>query len=337
MSKATIKDVARRAGVSLGTASRVINRHKSVSDRIRRRVTLAITELGYEPDAVAQSMRKGATRTIGIVIRDITVPALADFVKSAQEVLHEAGYALIITCSDDRKERELELLNLLSRRRIDGLIMTTANESDPDLMRARQHQSYPIVLLDRETPPELDAMTVSHRDGLRRGVDYLLDLGHRRIALITGAPTVYPARERIRGYEEAHAARGTPVDPRLLRSVGFSADSSFLEASALLSLADRPTAIICGGINMLSGALRAIQSHGLRIPQDISLIGSNDSDLARLATPPVTVIHWSFRELGEAAAHTLLDRIANGGQGAPRRIVFPAELVMRASCGAPPR
>ncbi len=336
MSKATIKDVARAAGVSLGTASRVVNGHKSVSDRVRRRVIAAIAELGYEPDAVAQSMRKGATHTIGVVIRDITVPALADFVKSAQEVLHDAGYTLIITCSDDRKDRELELLNLLSRRRIDGLIMTTASESDPDLLKARQGQSFPIVLLDRETPPELDAMTVNHRDGVRRGVEYLFDLGHRRIALITGNPTVYPARERIRGYDAAHAARGISKDPTLLRSDGFSANSSFLETSALLSLPDRPTAVICGGINMLSGALRAVQSHGLRIPQDISLIGSNDTDLARLATPPITVINWSYRELGDAAARVLLDRIGQGGRGAPRRIVFPTELVMRGSCGPAP-
>jgi LacI family transcriptional regulator len=332
----TIKDVARKAGVSLGTASRVLNGHRSVSAAMRERVEQAILDLGYRPDAVAQSMRRGATRTIGIVIRDITVPVLASFVKAAQDVLQDAGYTLIVAGSEDRRERELEVLNAFSRRRIDGLIMTTSSERDPVLLKAREALRIPVVLFDRETPTNFDAVLLGHREGMRRALEHLLDLGHRRIALLTGSEAVRPSSERVLGYQDAFKARGLAFDPELVRTQSFTADFGYVETSALLGQRRPPTAIIAGGIAMMPGTLRAIRTHGLKVPDDVSLVAGSDSDLAELATPPITAVRWSYAELGKAAAQLVLDRLERDPDLPPRRIRFPTELVIRASC-APPR
>ncbi len=332
----TIIDVARKAGVSLGTVSRVLNSHKSVSDAMRARVEQAIRDLGYRPDAVAQSMRRGATRTIGIVIRDITVPVLAGFVKSAQDVLHDAGYTLIVAGSEDRRERELDILKAFSHRRIDGLIMTTASEHDDALLKAREALGIPVVLLDRERPTNFDAVLIAHREGIFRATSHLLELGHRRIALLSGPETVRPSADRVLGYQDAFKAHRLEIDPELVRTHSFTSEFGYVETAALLSQRRPPTAIIVGGIAMLAGALRAIRAHSLRIPEDVSLISSSDSDLAELATPAITVVRWNFAEIGKAAAQLVLERIERDPERSPRRIKFPTEFVIRASC-APPR
>jgi LacI family transcriptional regulator len=342
----TIREVALKAGVSLGTASRVVNGMSNVAPDLRKRVQGAIARLGYKPDMVAQSMRSGATRAVGILVRDIANSALAGFVRAAQEALHEAGYALVLACSEEERERELDFLNLIARRRVDGLIMTTASERDTRLLEARRSLDLPIVLFDREIPESMDAILIAHDQGVRQAIEYLHAMGHRRIALVTGSDAVYPGRARIRGYREAHKALGLSFDRSLLRTEGFSEDAAFMETSTLLSLPHPPTAIIAGGISMLPGALRAVRARGLRVPEDVSLIGSGDSDLAALATPSISVIRWSYSELGRTGARLLLDRLERIGRTgrphageplAPRRIVVPTEFVTRESCGPRPR
>lgn len=331
----TIKHVASKAGVSLGTVSRVLNGNKSVGDELRIRVERAIRELEYHPDVLAQSMRRGATRVVGVVIRSLMVPVLAGFVKAAQDVLHEAGYAVMLAGSEGRPERELEILSVLSRRRMDGVIMTTASEADPTLLRARQALQMPVVLLDRHNPADFDAVLVAHREGVRRAVEHLLDLGHRRIALITGEETTRPAVERVRGYHDAYRARGFTPDPRFIRTQSFSADFGFVETSSLMGQNLAPTAIIAGGIAMLPGVLRAARAHSLRVPDDLSIIGSCDSDLAQMMTPPITVVQWDYEKVGKVAAELLVGRIERERDAAPRHVRFPAELVIRGSCAAP--
>jgi LacI family transcriptional regulator len=181
----TVKDVARIAKVSVGTVSRVINNNKTVGPDIRQRVQEIMARLKFMPDTTAQGMRGKSKRTAGIIIRDITVPALASFVRAAQNVFLEAGYTLVIGCSDDLVKRELELLESLQRR-VDGLIMSTATETDPQLVKMQNSLEIPVVLLDRETTAPLDSVVIAQRDGTYHAVRHLLDLGHRRIALVTG-------------------------------------------------------------------------------------------------------------------------------------------------------
>ena len=209
--------------------------------------------------------------------------------------------------TDERKDRELNLLRIFQQRRVDAAIMTISNESDTELTKQIRGLEIPIVLLDRENPKQLDAVTLDHRRGVRAATEYLHGLGHTRIALLTGNPSTRPAHERIAGFKEASARLGKQANHSIVRTGAFSAEFGFREASSLLlSTANRPTAIIAGGMAMLAGVLRAIRAHGLSIPGDVSVIAGADSDLAALATPSVTAVRWSGTDEGRMAVQLLL-------------------------------
>jgi LacI family transcriptional regulator len=332
----TIRDVARAAGVAVGTVSRVLNGHKSVSADVRHKVLKVIQKLRYEPDRVAQSMRGGVTRTVGCAIRDISIPNFGNFVTAAEQILRMHGYTLLLATTDERKEREMELLRIFLQRRVDAIMMTMSTEEDPDLCRAVKQMKIPILLVDRDIPAEVDSVTIDHRRGTMAATEHLLRLGHERIVLITGRPAMRPGRERIAGFEAAFAAAGKKVDPALIRVGAFSAEFGFREASALLSSSSPPTALIAGGMAMLPGVLRAIVQHGLKIPVDISIVAGSDSDLAALATPPITAIRWSGSEQGRIAVELLLNRLKGNYTGEAQKVLLPTELIIRGSC-APPR
>jgi len=336
MTKPTILDVAKAAGVSLGTASRVINGHESVNPTMKAKVERTIRQLGFQPNAVAQSMRRKSTRTIGIMVRDFTVPGFVNFVDSVQSILYEAGYVLILAGSEDKIDREARILNVFSERRADGLILATASELDRNLPRTRQAFSVPVVMLDREPLDNHDAILIAHRDGMVQAVEHLLGLGHRRIALVTGATEMRPARERILGYMDAFKKAGLPPDPSLIRTRNFSAEYGFAETSALLNRTNPPTAIIAGGVGMLRGVLRAVSISNLRIPHDVSIIGTIDSDLSQLMAPSISVVQVDYHGIGVEAAQLLLDRLNSRTPREGRIIKFGASLIIRDSC-APPR
>lgn len=321
----------------MGTVSRVLNAHASVRTETRLRVQETIRTLGYEPDSVAQSMRNRTTRTIGCIIRDIGIPTLASFAKAVQDELHEANYALIVANSEADKARELELLGLFARRRTDGLILSLSSEEDRDLLAAVESVRLPVVLLEREYPLSADSVTVNHAAGMQKAVAYLLSLGHQRIALITGRTDVQPAQQRVIGYRRAFEARSLAVDPALIRSGSFSAEYGFRETSALLSSANPPTALIAGGIGMLPGVLRAIRTHEVRIPEDVSLIASSDGELAQFVTPPISVLHWDWDMIGRFVARTLLDRLQGVVSAERRALRLSSEFIVRASCAPPGR
>jgi LacI family transcriptional regulator len=332
----TIRDVAKAASVSLGTVSRVLNQHETVSAEIRQRVERAIRSLGYTPNAVAQSMRSQHTRTVGCIIRDINLPALAAFVRAAHDVLFQAGYVLLLTNSEGQRHREMELVSLLSSRRADALIIAHHSEQDEQLHLLLKSAEIPVVLVDREYPAWADAVMVDHRGGVRRATEHLLQLGHRRISLITGSTNLFPARERIAGFEAAHKAFAVKLAPDLIRKESFLSDYAFQQTSILIGMKAPPTAIVAGGIDVLPGILRAVRARGLTVPKDISIVAASDSDLAQLSDPPITVESWDYAEVGRIAAQLVLERMNRAGGTEPRRILVPAELVQRGSC-APPR
>jgi LacI family transcriptional regulator len=330
----TIRDVAVAANVAIGTVSRVLNGHKSVSDEVRRRVLKAIKKLKYEPDRVAQSMRLGVTRTVAFATRDISIPGFGAIVNAAEEALRSNGYTLLLTMTDERKERELNLLRMFQQRRVDGVIMTTSNENDTEISKQIRGLGIPIVLLDRENPPQLDAITLDHRRGIRAATEYLHGLGHTRIALLTGNPSTRPAHERIAGFKESFGRLGKQANHSIIRTGAFSAEFGFREASSLLSTSPRPTAIIAGGMAMLSGVLQAVRARGLKIPGDVSVVAGADSDLAALTTPAVTAVRWSGTDEGRMAVQLLLNRLGN--RTAPvQRVMLSTELIPRESCAPP--
>lgn len=335
MGKPTIRDVAAEAQVSLGTASRVANQRSGVNPDMKRRVERAIKKLGYMPDALAQSMRLKSTRTIGILIRDFSSPAFVSFANVTQSMLFHAGYVPLLAGYDDRPERELEILHAFAQRRIDGLIVTMSNDSNAELARARAKLGIPTILFDRDPNEAQDALAIDHCEGVKQAMRYLFDMGHRRIALITGQRSVRPGRERIRGFEEAHAEAGLAADPSMICDSSFSAEYAFAQTIALLRAPKPPTAIIVGGVNMLPSALRAIRSIGLLIPDDVSIVGATDPELSELVTPRITELRVDYPAMGRAASTLILGRLQGTVEGAPRVIRFETSLLKRESCAPP--
>ncbi|MGE0718297.1 MAG: LacI family DNA-binding transcriptional regulator [Alphaproteobacteria bacterium] len=332
----TIRDVARLAGVSVGTVSRVINAKASVARDVRSDVEKAIAALGYHPNPLAQGMRGRATRTVGCIIRDIAIAGLARFVRAAHDRLAEAGYALILSNSEGRIERERALVGVMAARRADALIIAQSAEDDPAMEASLKAAGIPVVVFDRVRPDWADAVLIDHRAGMRQATERLIALGHRRIGLMTGSLSLHPARERVAGYVAAHDAAGVARDPALVRAGSFHPDFGFAQTMGLLASAAPPSAIIAGGIDMLPGVIRAIRARGLSIPGDLSLIAAGASDLAELLQPPVSVELWDYAEVGRAVAELALERIGGTAAAGPRRIVVPATLEVRGSC-APPR
>ena len=198
--KPTILDVALRAKVAVGTVSRVINGQPNVREDKRKRVHEAIVDLGYVPDIVAQSMRNNRSMTFACVMRDFTVPVLSMFVDSMQKEIDSFGFSLMVASSYHDLERELSLLRGFQQRRIDGLVIATSSETEPTLLETLQQLDFPIVLIDREQPAAMDAVNVNHAAGTRQAVTYLADIGHRRIAIISGEQDVHPTQSRYDGY-----------------------------------------------------------------------------------------------------------------------------------------
>lgn len=332
----TIRDVAKAANVSIGTASRVINNKQTVRPEIRSRVQSAIDTLGYRPNAIAQSMRRRSTHVVGCIIREINIPALAAFVRAAHDVLDAAGFSLLLSNSDGKRERERELLERLNSQQADGIMLGPYTPIDEQFDSFLRSLDAPIVLVDRDEPKWADAVMADHAGGIFEATTRLLELGHRRIALLTGDTVIYPARERVRGYRKAMAAFGAPIDESLIRTTSFAAAEGFRHTSSLLVGGDLPTAIIAGGIDMLAGVLQAVRVRGLKIPSDLSVIGVGDSELAQLCTPAIGVARWDQAEIGRTAAHLLLKRMEGDTDAPPEQVLLPTEFIQRASIAPPP-
>ncbi len=326
-----MKEVAAHAGVALSSVSRVLNNHPDVSEAMRRQVHDAIEAVGYEPNLLASSLRRGSTRTVGFIASDISNPLFAEIALGAERRLDEAGYSMVLTNSEGNSERDEAMIRLLRRRRIDGLILSVADEGWPGTAAELSKLSEPVVLIDREVRGIHTASAVfsDHADGMQAATNHLLDLGHSRIALISGAPSLRPVRERLQGFQAAFEGRGLPVPEELLRFGSFSARFGQEATAELLALAEPPSAIVAGGNLLLTGVLRALRDAGRSVGQDLSLVSCDDVPLTELHSPPITVIDRDAVQMGEAAAGLLLDLLAGGDR--PRVTSVPTTLIIRDS------
>lgn len=330
-----IQDVARLAGVAVGTVSRVINNHPTVDAEIRARVLRTVDVLGYRPNGIARSLRTAQTRLIGCLVSDFSNPLYSAVLRSAETVLASEGYALLIASTDDDVERELALLDTFASRHIDGLIAVPSHEDEPRLLRALGEGGIPLVLMERAMPLPADVVATDHVGGTRAATAYLLSLGHRRIALITGTSTTRSGRDRLSGYREAFAAHSARLDEALICCGQLTTAFAFAETRRLFAARRPPTAVIAGGNRLLTGVLRALALGGRSIPGDVSVVSSGDTELAELAAPPITVIRWDLAAFGQQVAELLLHRLRHRLE-VPRYVVMNTELLLRASC-APPR
>ena len=331
----TANDVAQEAGVSVGTVSRVVNHAPTVTHEVRERVMAAVKKLGWAPDVSAQGMRGVPARMVGFVFSDIRNPLYSHMVKGAEDALSEKGYMLVVASTDGRPEREVALIQLLTRRRADGMLLTVQEETNAALLQTVQLAKVPFVMVERELALPIDSVGADHLNGTYQATAYLLSLRHQRIALISGGRNNRVARDRLAGYTKAHTEAGVAVDPSLVRMDSFATEYGFRETQILLGMPQRPTAIISSGQRLLSGVLEAIRMKGCEIPRDVSLIASNDTELARLITPAITAVRYDPYAMGREAALQLLRRINHEIPEGAIRIEVPTEFILRDSCAAP--
>ncbi len=338
MRRATVYDVAAQAGVSTQTVSRVLNNYPKVSKATRDRVLAAIDKLDYVPNSLARGLVTRRTRTIGVVVYDIANPFYGQLVRGIEDAAFSSGYDLIIGNSDADARKDHSYLRVFSRRRVDGILATIADPSKNDL-GAWTHASCPVVFLDKFFSSEqCSYVTVNNRQAACEAVDHLFELGHRRIGIVTASSTASDAiNERFAGYRQAFQSRGVACEPEL-RAIceRQNQEGGYQATPELLGLRERPSALFCVNDAIAIGAMRAIYEAGLRIPDDISVVGFDDVPIAGLLRVPLTTVAQPIREMGAAAMRLLAERIDGGTSLPHRHVILDAHLVPRDST-APPK
>ncbi|BAS27881.1 LacI family DNA-binding transcriptional regulator [Limnochorda pilosa] len=332
---ATIKDVARAAGVSPSTVSRVVRNSGYVSEEARAAVLAAVERLDYHPNAVARSMTQQRTHTIGVVISDIANPFFPSVVRGMDDVAQSNGYKLIVCNSDEDPAKERDFVRVLLSRQVDGLIVASTGGALHELAAA-MNDGVPVVLLDRFLRlPGADAVGIDNIDAAHRAVRHLLELGHRRIGIILGPNHVQTSKARLAGYLKALRAYGVPPDPALQRTGDFKEAGGYNHTQALLALEPRPTALFTTNNLTTTGALMALREAGVTIPDQMAIVGFDDMPWARIVRPALTVVEQPTYLLGTTAAQLLFARL-NGRETSPvgRIVQLEANLVVRESCGA---
>lgn len=332
---ATIKDVARRAGVSISTVSHVLNRTRFVSPDRHARVEAALLALGYEPNALARSLKLNRSRSIGLVISDIANPFFTDVVRGIEDIAQHDGYTVVLCNSDEDLGKEETYLRELRAKRVDGLILAPAGVAHPYL-RALVDDGFPLVFLDREIDElSVSAVLLDNFESAHVAVSRLIALGHRRIAIVAGRQHISSTRERLAGYWQALDQAGLPRDEHLVIWGDSRTEPSRLATLALLSADAPPTAVFSANNLMTIGVLSAALALGLRVPEDLALIGFDDFPWADVFRPRLSTVAQPTYALGQNAASMLLDSINAESAPAPRRVVLAGTLIERESSGPP--
>jgi len=327
----TMKEVADRAGVALSSVSRVMNGHPDVSDVMRHRVLDAVAALGYEPDQLAQSLRTGATKTIGFLVGDISNPLISQIALGAETALREAGYLTLLTNSVNDPALDAQHLRLLQQRRVDGLLLSLSDESNPDMNAALMRTDVPAVLVDRQiVGAALGAVLSDHASGMTEALTLLTELGHRRIGLVNGNPRVRPSRERANALRRF--CREDPEVSGKVRTAAFTPAHGYQATLELLRAEDAPTALIAGSNQILVGVLRALRESGMSLPDDISLVTCDAVPLAEFHNPPISTITRDFGAMGHTAAELLLEQL---DRQPTREVVLPTNFQATESCASP--
>jgi LacI family transcriptional regulator len=332
---ATLRDVAAFSGVSPSTASRVINAQPvSVSPETRRRILQAAEALRYRPNAHAQSLRLRTSSTVGVLVPGLENPFFAELLAGVRAAAAEAGYFVLLGDTVEEVEAEHAYARLLREKRVDGLVIATAGYDDAIVAELRQ-QRFPFVLVSRPALGAEDRFVGSDDfAGARLAVRRLIDLGHRRIAHLSGPLFAGSALRRLQGYRAALEEGGLPFAEGLVVEARFDEEGGLRAMRRLLDAGrGRPTAVFAASDAAALGALRACEEAGLAVPGDVSLIGYNDISVAARVRPRLTTVRLPLAEAGRAAFHVLLRLMRGQAPGGP--VVFPPELVLRESDGPP--
>lgn len=333
----TIKDVARAAGVSITTVSNVLNdRTDSMSESTLQRITQVMQELNYRPNALARGLVTRRTATIGVVIAEIETPLFLHALNTIEPIARSAGYTVLMTKARDPQE-EYEVFHVLLEKRVDGLIFLSVSElANADYVPELKRLRVPTVLVNRATTYDgLDQIDWDDTAGVAEAVEHLIGLGHRRIAHLCGPARRQSGANRLRGYRTTLERHSIEYRPEYVCPGDYtlSMDSWRDSTLGLLGLSPRPTAIIASDDIVAATAIKTIQQAGLRVPDDVAIVGIDDQHFCTYLNPALTTIRLPILEAGKRAVKTVLERIS-GKRTESEHIVLPCSLIIRESCGA---
>lgn len=329
---ANIQEVAKRAGVSSTTVSHVINNTRVVTPETRQRVETAMRELGFRPNALARSLRRGHSHTLGLILPDSSNPFFAEVGRSLEAAAFASGYSVILGNAEGDLDRERFYVDTLYKKQVDGLVFVGAGD-DPEAVAELLKRGIPVVVVDRPmTGLAVDTVLIDNRAGGSLATRHLIELGHRRIGCLRGPSNLTPSADRVTGYCDALAGAGLPYDASLVVRGDFKAESACHATMALLAGDDPPTAVFACNDVMAFGALRGAAKAGRRVPDDLAVVGFDDIELASYGMLPLTTVAQPKAELGRLAVQMLTERMADKTR-APRREVLGVQLIVRESSG----
>lgn len=332
--KINIKDVAKKAGVSTATVSRVLGDFPGVRDKTRKKVLKAVSELNYEINAVARSLRQKKTNSIGIIVGNVLSQFYSVIAKSVEDTANKFGYHTILCNGDENPEKELEYLKVLKSNRVDGIILVPTGKNSEYVQRLIDSRTK-VVLLDRLIEGvDCDAVLVDNTNGAYKVVKHLINQGYRKIGIVDGYLDRTTGAERLRGYLQAIKEAGITKDDSLIKIGNFKKESGKRLTRELLKQSNRPEAIFTTNIDMSMGALIVIKEMGLAIPEDIGIVCFDDSDWALILEPPITVIRQPVYQLGSTAAELLIKKIEGDTDSLdpkPTIVTLNTELIIRNS------
>jgi DNA-binding LacI/PurR family transcriptional regulator len=331
----SLREVAHAAGVSPATVSRVLNARTNVRSETRLRVERAIETLNYQPSRVARRLRTQDRpgQMLGLLVPDIQNPFYVEVVRGVEDRAYARGCAVMMCNFGQEEEKEHFFLDIMRHERVDGLILAPARPDDRKALEVVR-SGIPVVCVDRGlAEADVDTIVVDNLEGARAAVDHLLRLGHRRIGHVAGLPQLPSTQERVAGYRAALQAAGLTSDPALVRHGNSKHESGRDLTADLLDLPDPPTALFTGNNLITLGALETIHRRGLRIPEDVALVGFDDMYWAISLNPPLTAVSQPGYEIGRRAAELLFQRVAEPNRPSAK-VVLKTSLVVRRSCGA---
>lgn len=333
--EANIYEIAKEAGVSIATVSRVINNSNAVSEKSRKKVLDAIEKLNYVPNSNARSLSTATSSAIGVVIPDLNNHFFSQLLQGITRAADERGLQIILCHSNEDRAREHQMLLSLRQQRLRGLIVTPVSEKDDtSVARLREYEKLgiPVVLLDREFDNDLfDRVVAEDNEGVFKAVSELIRIGHRKIAIVTGPQVSRSGHERLNGYRRALKTHGIPVNQDYIREGDFKVQKAFEQTMALMQLPDPPTAIISSNNLTTFGCIWAFGELGLKVGEDVALIGVDDIDALGWMNYHISVVNRDVRGMGEQAMRMLYDRFDNEKITGGRRHCLPTELILRGS------
>lgn len=329
-----MRDVAEKAGVSVSTVSHVVNETRFVSTETRVRVLSAMDDLNYQPNKLASSLRRKdkRTQTLGLLVPDSLNPFFTEALRGVEDACFKANYNVFLCNSENRPEKELEYLEDLIGKQIDGIILISTGTQDS--IELLKHNNITPVLVDRELGHNTcDSVMVENELGGQIATQYLINLGHQRIGCITGPNFLTPSAKRVHGYRKSLQDAGMPIDEAMIVQGDFCPQSGYSGMNTLLALPNPPRAVFACNDMMAIGAMQAIHEANLQIPDDVSIIGFDDIMFATYTMPPLTTVAQPSYEMGLIAAEILINRLSDSRSQSRQEILSPT-LVIRESCRA---